>query len=145
MIINNISITKVLLILSLAFVISCSKDDDASPKDQMADRLTAKDWDVSSWTENGAELIPGIITSFEMEYEDWDGSEGEFKWTYIGNGNTVIEKGEFELNEVADEIELKFQSGGNFSGTVEMDIEFDGNDLILEGTLNGFKYEIDAD
>lgn len=71
------------LCLALFVFTSCNDDDDPSPKERTADRLTAKDWDVESWTEDGAELIPNPVSSFEMEYSDWDGDEGDFEWTYI--------------------------------------------------------------
>ncbi len=141
----NLIIKASILFLGI-LLFSCDKDDDPSPKDQMADKLAAQDWDVKSWTEDGSELIPGVVSSFEMEFENWDGSEGEFKWVYVLNGATVQESGEFELNEKADEIELQFQTGGgNFSGTYELEIEFDRDELILEGTLNGYRYVIEAD
>lgn len=132
----------------MAFLVftSCNDDDDPSPKERTAERLTSKDWDVESWTEDGAELIPSPVSSFEMEYSDWDGDEGDFEWTYNLSGDVFIERGEFEINEAGDELELKFQQGGgNFSGSFEMNIEFDGDELMLDGTLGGFRYEIVAD
>lgn len=100
------------------------------------------DWEVTSYTEDGEELINSFISSFTMEYEEYGESAGDFQWTFIevGGGTTVI-NGEYICNDDATELDLEFDGGGD----VEFDFEVDGDELTMEGNVDGFFYVIRAD
>jgi hypothetical protein len=131
------------LLPCLLFVLAVSscKKDDPTLAEQMAD-----DWDVESFTEDGIESIGADITTMKMEYEAYSGDDGDFTWdiTYVDGSNEKVQ-GEWSVDEADKELNLTFTSGGASGGTVTFDIDLDGNNLELEGVLDGFNYRIKAD
>ncbi|MBR9922621.1 MAG: hypothetical protein GYB31_17440 [Bacteroidetes bacterium] len=109
----------------------------------------AGDWEVTSFTEDGVELMgqSAYFTAFEIEYEDYEDTEGDFSWTLVDvYGDTYVVTGEYECNEAGDEVELTFQTGTVFNDDlVEFDFEVDKTSLTMKGSVDGFAYEIEAD
>lgn len=128
-------IVPVLMLISSAFFSSCN------PETVLAKNLEG-DWDVTSYTVDGEEFMNFLITRFDMEFEEYDGDEGDFNFTVLyESGATESLSGEYELNSDGDEIDLTYSDG-----TVEMwDIELDGDDLEIETNINGSLVILKAD
>lgn len=124
-----------LMLMSTAFLSSCN------PETILAKNLEG-DWEVTSYTVDGEEIMNFLVTRFDMEFEEYDGDEGDFNFTVLyETGATESLSGEYELNSEGDEIDLTYTDG-----TIEMwDIELDGDDLEIETNINGALLILKAD
>ncbi len=134
----NVLSTKLIpafLLVSMAFLPSCS------PEIVLAKSLLG-DWEVSSYTVDGEEWMSVFISTFDMEFEEYDGDEGDFDFTIVySSGETESFTGEYSLNSDADEIDLSYSDG-----TTEMwDITLEGDELELDANVDGFRVIITAD
>jgi hypothetical protein len=117
-------------------------------KDKLANNLEGE-WKVKSLTSDGEELIGTEISSFKIEFEDYDSGdrEGDLNWNIVyTDGSSDVISGEYEVDEDSKEVEMTLtESGIPFS--YEFDVELDGDDLTLSGNLDGsatvFKAERD--
>ena len=124
-----------LFLLAATLLVSGCKDD-VDPNVDVNNRLEG-DWDVESFTVDGTEYMGSVVTSFEMEYEKQSDTEGEAQWTVIySNGTTERTEGDYEIQNSGQEID--------FDNT-DLEIEIDGDELTLEGILDGFRVEIEAE
>ncbi len=99
-------------------------------------------WDATSVTEDGVELIGSVFTSFEMyfgEYNKKDG-KGDYKFTAILLGSSIVETGTYSLDSAGEEVTFTTDSGE----TTTYMLMLDGDNLELEGTVDGLKYIIQA-
>ena len=128
---------KLLLLLilgSLSFATGCDEDED--PNVTTNNRLQG-DWEVSSFTVDGVEqIITGSV--FDMEFEREDPDNGEFEWNF---GPSGIFRGEYEIESNGEEIEFEFDAGGRF----DMEVDIDGDDLELDGTVDNERWVIEAE
>ncbi len=124
-----------LLVLSLSTLSSCN------PETVLAKSLEG-DWNVTSFTEDGTELIGFLVNRFDIEYKEYDGDEGDFTFTIIYiSGATETLSGEYELNAEGTDIDLTYTDG-----TVEKwDIEVEDDDLTLETNIDGTRYVMNAE
>ncbi len=124
-----------LMVLSMGMFSSCS------PEKVLAKSLEGN-WEVTSFTEDGTEVIGFLINTFNLEFKEYDGEEGDFTFTLIyANGTTETLSGEYELNSEGTEMDLTYTDG-----TVEQwDIENEKDDLTLETNLDGTRYVIQAE
>lgn len=129
------TLTFALLLASAALFTSCN------PELVLAKNLEGT-WDVTSFTIDGEEIINAGLVSAEFEFDEYDGSEGDFKLTLVGStGATSIGRGDYELNADGDEIDLNYDDGS----TEAYDVEVDGDKVTFEGNIGGFLYIIKAD
>lgn len=128
------------LIAALGVVIMMSLTS-CNPENVLA-RALEGDWEVKSYTIDGEELIGFTVTSFDMEFEEYDGDEGDFNFDLVNsNGQTSNFRGEYSLNSDGDELDLTYNGGD-----IEMwDISIDGDDMELEANFDGVRYVIDAE
>lgn len=128
-------IVPALLLMSSAMLSSCN------PETILAKNLEG-DWEVTSYTADGEEFINFFITRFDMEFEEYDGDEGDFNFTVLyDTGETESLSGEYSLNADGDEIDLNYTDG-----TIEMwDIDLEGDDLEMDLNLNGVLLILKAD
>ncbi len=125
---------SLLTIILFALFIGCEKDD-LTP----CQRLEGE-WKCESWREDGEEELGYSISSCRLEIEELKGGEGDFKWimaTEDGDAETIT--GEYEVNSNCSELEFS-TSGGPSSA--EIDFEIDGDELTLEGNVDGFYLEL---
>lgn len=124
-----------LFLMSIAFLSSCN------PETVLAKNLEG-DWELTSYTVDGEEFMNFLIIRFDLEFEEYDGDEGDFTFTVLyESGVTESLSGEYELNSEGDEIDLTYTDG-----TIEMwDVELEGDDLELEANLNGSLFILKAD
>lgn len=124
-----------LFLMSTAFLSSCN------PETVLAKNLEG-DWELTSYTVDGEEFMNFLIIRFDLEFEEYDGDEGDFTFTVLyESGVTESLSGEYELNSEGDEIDLTYTDG-----TIEMwDVELEGDDLELEANLNGSLFILKAD
>jgi hypothetical protein len=135
-----------LLVLLLA---ACCLALSSCKKETLADKLEGE-WNVKSYTGDGVEYIsPSDITSFDMEYEEYDADdrEGDFSWDVrYSDGSSEVISGTYEVDIDDEELELKITNSG-LTFTVVLDIDLDGDDLELSGNIDGeatvFKAERD--
>ncbi|WP_116127713.1 hypothetical protein [Lewinella sp. IMCC34183] len=124
---------------SSLFLTSCNKDEDdvtVDPNIEVTTQLEGT-WDVESFTEDGVEYIGADITSFEMKFEKEGPSEGEVEMTIIySEGDVERETSDFKIKNNGKEIRLDES---------DLEIEIDGDDLTLEGNLDGWRVEIEAE
>lgn len=130
-----------LLFLAVAFLIlapGCKKDK----KKSLVDQIVAT-WDATSFTIDGVESIPTIISSMSLRFDKQIGGEGDTKWTTIYNPvlglPTEISNGRYTINEARKEITLK-----QGSETTTLSFNIDGVTLTIEGTMDGAAIRIKA-
>ncbi len=122
--------------LLLSFVLTgCSKEAKIGKK-------LAGTWDVTSLTEDGVETIGSLLTSFEMYFGDYNAkdSKGDYKFTAVAFGSSAVENGTYSLDSAGEEVTFTSDAG---DVTTYM-LTLNGDDLELEGTVDGFKYIIQA-
>ncbi len=124
--------------LLLSFVLTgCSKEAQIGKK-------LAGTWDVTSLTQDGVETIGAVFSSYEVyfgEYDKKDG-KGDYKQTAVilGTGAAIVENGTYSLNSTGEEVTFTSDAGDI---TTYM-LTLDGDNLELEGTVDGYKYIIQA-
>ncbi len=126
-----------LLILAALLAFGQACDKDADPREEANNRLNG-DWEVTSLTINGVEVIPTTYASFDMEYKKEDPFSGTAEWTLItaSSGQTEKAKGDYEVQ--ADGREIDFEGD-------DLDLEFRDDDRIeLDGVVNGRGWKIKA-
>ncbi|MEO0894977.1 MAG: lipocalin family protein [Bacteroidota bacterium] len=110
--------------------------------ERIAARNLEGDWDAKSYTIDGEELIGFLVSSFDMEFEEYDGEEGDFELrVFYANGTSENFTGEYSLNTDGDELDLKYSDGT----TEEWDLTLEDDDLELESNFNGSLYIIKAE
>lgn len=132
--------TKILLFaLAVLFLApGCSKDKKKSLTEQLVGT-----WDATSWTIDGAESMPVVVSSFTIRLDKMVGGEGDTKWTI--NYNPLlgwpqeITNGRYSVNEARKEI--TFKQGGDSS---TLTFKLDGNNVEFEGTISGEAHRIKA-
>ncbi len=127
--------TLLLLSIAIAGLSSCKKDKEPTLKDEVTG-----DWEVKSFTEDGVELMEVIVDNFTMEYEEYSGSNGDFDWqiNYI-DGTSERVTGDYEVDVEDKEIKLIKNDG-----TTTMELDVDGNEMVIEGIIDGARYVIKA-
>lgn len=124
-----------MMFLGLGILSSCN------PETVLAKSLEG-DWTVSSFTEDGTEVIGFLINRFDLEFKEYDGDEGDFTFTVIyATGATEALTGEYELDSEGTEMDLTYTDGT----TEKWDIEVEGDDLTLETNIDGTRYVINAE
>lgn len=126
--------------LALLFFSGCTLFD--------ADLKTARnlegDWEVTSFTEDGTETMQVLITSFGIEFEEYDrgNDEGDFTFSLIfTDGSSSTLSGEYLVDEDGSNLELTYTDG-----TVEnWNLDLEKDDLEMSAVLDGFNYNIRAD
>lgn len=116
----------------------------SSCKEKLYDQLEG-DWDVTSYVIDDEENIGGDITTFTMEFDDYDADaeEGEFTWKIVyDDGMIESESGVYEVDLDDDTVTLTFESLGL---TVEFDLEINGDNLEMSGNLLGSDATIEAE
>ncbi len=115
---------------------ACKKDDDPTLREQMVGT-----WDVTSYTEDGEEQINAFIQAFTMRYNEYQGDEGSFRWTFnYFDGSTEIVNGFYTVNE--ENKTLRVEANGQ---VIRLDVELNGSRLSLSGNVDGFSVIIRAD
>ena len=110
--------------------------------ERIAARSLEGDWDVTSYTVDGQELMGADISRFTMEFEEYDGDEGDFDIDInFADGRSSIFSGDYELNSDGDEIDFDYDAGGEET----YDLTIDDNDLELNGNIDGFRVVIVAE
>ena len=105
--------------------------------------LLEGDWEASSFTVDGEELINVEYSSLKIEFEEYGKTEGDFNLTFVDvNGSTIPFSGEYELNDDVSELDLTFNTTNE---KVTFDFEVDKDDLKLEGNVGGYFWIIRAD
>lgn len=140
-VLSKINLTALaLLLLVLAGFTSCKKDDD---KDNDNLRATiVGEWEVTSFTLDGVEVMGTIVLASKMEFEAYSGSNGDFEWSInYGDGSSELQVGDYEVDEEDKEVELQSNDGEIF----KLEADIDGDDLELSGILDGERVVIKAD
>lgn len=134
----NRSVIKLFAVILLGFSAAFT---GCSPEIVFARNLEG-DLEVTSYTLDGEELMGFLITTFDMEFEEYDGDEGDFDFTVVfETGGSDALSGEYSLNSDGDEIDLVYSDG-----TVEMwDADLEGDDLELTAVIDGVRYVIEAE
>ena len=133
--------TLALLLLVLAGFSSCKKDDDDKNNSNLRAAIVGE-WDVTSFTFDGVEVIGTVIISSKMEFEAYTGSNGDFEWNInYGDGSSENQIGDYEVDEEDNEVELQSANGSIF----KLEAEVDGDELELSGILDGERVVIKAD
>ncbi|MCB0643906.1 MAG: hypothetical protein KDC44_19800 [Phaeodactylibacter sp.] len=127
--------TGLTLLALVLFITSCKKARTIY--------LLEGDWEASSFTVDGEELINVEYSSLKIEFEEYGKTEGDFNLTFVDvNGSTIPFSGEYELNDDVSELDLTFNTTNE---KVTFDFEVDKDDLKLEGNVGGYFWIIRAD
>lgn len=102
------------------------------------------DWEVTSFTKDGTETMQVLITSFGIEFEEYDrgNDEGDFTFSLIfTDGSSSTLSGEYLVDDDGSNLELTYTDG-----TVEnWNLDLEKDDLEMSAVLDGFNYNIRAD
>lgn len=130
---NSLFAILMALIILPAFT-SCKKDKKPTLRGDIVG-----EWEMKSFTVDGVELKGVVVLASEMEFEAYTGSNGDFKWSinYI-DGSSEIASGDYSIDEEDAEIELEDADGDR----LKFDVDLNGDDLELSGTLDGERYEL---
>ena len=91
---------------------------------------------------DGTELIGDLVTTASMEFEEYDGDEGDFEIRTINfDGSSSISSGEYAINADGDELEFDYDDGTR----EEWDFTLEDDDLELETNIDGIRYVIEAE
>lgn len=131
-----------LLLLVLANFSSCKKDDDTQNNSSNLRQAIVGEWEVRSFTIDGAEVLGTVILASKMEFEVNSGSNSDFAWrlNYSDNSNET-QIGDYEVAQEGKEVELKSNDGD----ILKLDVAIDGDDLRLSGSLDDERIVIKAD
>lgn len=120
-----------LLISIISF--GCKKED---PNETTNNDL-AGNWDVTSFTLDGVELIGASLNSFEMEYKQTSEFGGETEWLLVDIlGASTRAEGDYTIQNEGLEISIDGD---------ELNIEINGDKLELSGNIDGDRWEVEAD
>lgn len=134
--------TLALLLLVLAGFSSCKKDDDDKNDTSNLRQAIVGEWDVTSFTFDGVEVVGTVITSSKMEFEAYTGSNGDFEWNInYGDGSSENQIGDYEVDEEDNEVELQSANGSIF----KLEAEIKGDKLELSGILDGERVVVEAE
>ena len=138
---SKINLTALALsLLILSGFTSCKKDD----KDNNSDLRAAiiGDWEVTSFTLDGVEVMGTVVLASKMEFEAYSGSNGDFEWSInYGDGSSELQSGDYEVDQEDKEVELQSNDGE----ILKLDVDIDGDELELSGNLDGERVVIKAD
>lgn len=129
------SLFSIVLLLSFSLMfIHCSKDVDANEE---ANNKLDGNWDVESFRVDGVEQLLFTANDFDMEFRKEGDATGETEWTItdIFGGTTTIE-GDYTIMNDGTRID--------FEGD-ELNLEFNGDFLTIDGNVDGEFWEIDAE
>lgn len=133
---TNLSAILLALIILPAFTScdSCKKDKKPTLRGEIVG-----EWEVKSFTVDGVELKGVVVLASEMEFEAYTGSNGDFKWNInYTDGTSEVASGDYILDEEDAEVELENNDGDH----LKFDVDLNGDDLELSGTLDGERYEL---
>ena len=100
------------------------------------------DWEVTSFTEDGEELINVLFSAVTLEFEEYGSDEGDFNMTFVDvYGSVTPFSGEYECNDDGDELDVTFSTGER----LEFDFDLDDDELTMEGNIDGYFWIIRAD
>jgi hypothetical protein len=141
-VLSKINLTAIaLFLLVLPSLVGCKKDDDKDSNSNLRQAIVGE-WEVTSFTIDGVEVIGSIVLASKMEFEAYSGSNGDFEWSInYGDGSSETQLGDYEVDEEDKEIELRSQDGEVF----KLDVDIDGDKLELSGNLDGERIVIEAD
>lgn len=141
-VLSKINLTALsLLLLVLPGFTSCDKDDDKDNTPNLRVAIVG-DWEITSFTLDGVEVIGTVISASKMEFEAYSGSNGDFEWniTY-GDGSSDNQSGDYEVDEEDKEVEFQSADGE----ILKLQVDVDGDRLELSGNLDGDRVVIKAD
>ncbi|GAB4489947.1 MAG: hypothetical protein OHK0019_08210 [Saprospiraceae bacterium] len=134
--------TLALLLLVLAGFSSCKKDDDDKNDNGNLREAIVGEWEVTSFTFDGVEVLGTVITYSKMEFETYTGSNGDFEWNILyGDGSSENQIGDYEVDEEDNEVELQSANGSIF----KLEAEIKGDKLELSGILDGERVVVEAE
>ena len=135
----NLTALALFLLVAPGFT-SCDKDDDNKETDLRV--AIVGDWEVTSFTIDGVEVVGTIVLASKMEFEAYSGSNGDFEWVVnYADGTSETASGDYTLDEEDAEVELENNDGER----IKFDVEIDGDDMELSGILDGERYELKAE
>ena len=135
----NLTALALFLLVAPGFT-SCDKDDDNKETDLRV--AIVGDWEVTSFTIDGVEVVGTIVLASKMEFEAYTGSNGDFEWLInYGDGSSENQSGDYEVDQEDKEVELQSSDGE----VLKLDVDIDGDDLELSGNLDGERVVIKAE
>ena len=91
----NLTALALFLLVAPGFT-SCDKDDDNKETDLRV--AIVGDWEVTSFTIDGVEVVGTIVLASKMEFEAYTGSNGDFEWLInYGDGSSENQSGDYEV------------------------------------------------
>ena len=129
-------LTLVLLAFLMIGLVACEKDEDLSPNEVTNNRIQGE-WNVSSWTIDGVEeIVPGF--AMDMSFTKTGEANGTTEWRFF-DGPVLDELIEFSYEIVNDGQRIDF-GGGDI-----MSLDVSGDFLQLEGNIDGYRWELEAE
>jgi hypothetical protein len=143
-VLSKINLTAIaLFLLVFSSFASCKKDDDDKNNNSSNLRQAiVGEWEVTSFTIDGVEVIGTVILASKMEFEAYSGSNGDFEWSLnYGDGSSETQFGGYEVDQEDKEVELKSADGE----VLKLKVDIESDDLELSGNLDGERAVIKAD
>ncbi len=132
-----------LMVFSLVLLTtsSCQKEEN-NPQQVALDQLEGE-WSVTSYKENGEEIIATVI-DFKMTYDEYRTNEGNFRWniTWTDDGSTDLFAGIYKINAAGNTVELSFMTGELADSVENFSISFADNEVTFIGFIDEYEYII---
>lgn len=126
------------LVASVLIFPACNEEEDPT----LQERLVGE-WDVYSYTEDGTELINFIIQAFTIRLDEYEGSEGDFRFSVTySDGSAEIVDGFYTVNEENETLRLEDSSGDVTRFDIELENE---NRVTFSGNIDGVSTIVKAD
>jgi len=117
-----------------------------SCKEKLYNQLEG-DWNVTSFEVEGFEQLQGGgVEMFAIEFDDYDSAdkEGDFSWKIsYDDGSSESLSGTYEVDEEDKVVTFNFDNP--LSASYDFDLDLDGDELSLEGNLDGSEFVIEAE
>ena len=125
-----------LILLFLPGLVSCKKDKNDEPA--LRDQIVGE-WEITSFTVDGLELMDFALNSSVLEFGTADGSKGDYQWSfnYI-DGTSTNTDGDYEVDEDSEEVIFD----GKTQSEMRYDLDLDGDELEMSGIVDGSRYEL---
>lgn len=125
-----------ILLLTLPGLQSCKKDKNDGPA--LHEQL-AGEWEITSFTVDGLEMMDLVLNSSTLEFEETEGSNGDYAWSFqYTDGSSTNTTGGYEVDE--DAKELIFD--GDTESEMKYELDINGDELELSGIVDGSRYEL---
>lgn len=121
-----------LALFAAAAMTSCDKDDDDNAASELKEKIVGT-WDISSFKVGGFEYMDVVIEHASLEYEAFEGAQGDFAQTVKYVDEDPEENGAGKYEVVSGNSIKMVRDGESYT----MKVVISGDNIQLEGEQDG--------